>query len=166
MQVADGWEKQDRANYERLRIHMTHSVWRADLKLAEIIKLKGSFFKNMGFSLGGISYLYLEEVQHLSELQQVYLEVDGQILDREGMYNLVLKSMPHACYLTYMKLKVIRYLFILMHRQSNHQTTSIQFRTCGTLPCDTQHSFGALLATATSSVSMSCPFHALTWVAL
>eukprot|EP01032_Pedospumella_encystans_P024469 gene24469-27675_t len=110
MQSVEGSEKQDKVNYERLRHHMTHSIWHADLHLAEIVKLKGSFFKNMGFVRSGVMYLYPEEVQHLAELQQVYLERDGQVLDREGLYSLVLESMPHACYLAYLKLKNLKYI--------------------------------------------------------
>lgn len=116
LQATEGPDRQDRVNYERLRQHMTHSVWHADLQLAEIIKLKGSFFKNMGFVRNGIMYLYPEEVQHLAELQQVYLEVDGQVLDKQALYNLVLQSMPHACYLAYLKLKVYMLYSVLMGR--------------------------------------------------
>ena len=114
MHSVEGSEKQDKVNYERLRHHMTHSIWHADLHLAEIVKLKGSFFKNMGFVRSGIMYLYPEEVQHLAELQQVYLERDGQVLDREGLYSLVLESMPHACYLAYLKLKVYSTIVIFV----------------------------------------------------
>ena len=118
MQVVEGQERYDRVNYERLRQHMTHSVWHADLKMAEIVKLKGSFFKNMGFVKSGIMYLYPEEVQHLAELQQVYLEADGQVLDKQGLYNLVLQTMPHACYLAYLKLKVYVHVLLICARHS------------------------------------------------
>ena len=115
MQSVEGSEKQDKVNYERLRHHMTHSIWHGDIHLAEIVKLKGSFFKNMGFVRNGVMYLYPEEVQHLAELQQVYLEKDGEVLDREGLYSLVLQSMPHACYLAYLKLKVYISIISFMH---------------------------------------------------
>ncbi len=34
------------------------------------------------------------------------MEVDGVELNKEAMYNLLLNTMPHACYLSYLKLKV------------------------------------------------------------
>lgn len=109
LQAVEITERQDRSSYERLHSHMTHSIWRPVLERAEIIKLKGSFFKNMGFAENGAMYLYLEEVQHLAEKSQVYMEVDDVILSKEEMYNLVLKTIPHACYLAYLKLKVHSY---------------------------------------------------------
>ena len=107
--VTENSERQDVGTYERLRTHMTHSIWCEEFQSARIVKLKGSFFKNMGYVIKGELYLYLEEVQHLAEKQQVYMEVDGVELNKKAMYNLLLNTMPHACYLTYLKLKV--YIF-------------------------------------------------------
>ena len=98
---------------ERRRQHMTHTKWRPDLKFAEVLRLSGKFWKNHGFSINATSYLYPEEVMYLHEVNKAYVEFEGSVLTQHELYQLVLGAIPHACYLTYLRLKVRNHLKLL-----------------------------------------------------
>lgn len=91
---------------ERRRSHMAYGHWIPDEQLVKVIRLKGNFWKNHGFSIEASNYLNPEEALFLHERQQIYVEFSGKVLDKRSLYELVLASMPHACYLAYLKLKV------------------------------------------------------------
>lgn len=103
-------------NEERRRKNMACAQWVPELQLVKVVKLRGNFWKNHGFSLDSCAYLNPEEAMYLHERQQVYVEWNEQVLDKRALYELVLSSMSHACYLTYLKLKVKSYYYLYSAR--------------------------------------------------
>lgn len=95
---------------ERRRKNMACGHWMPDLHLVKIVQLKGNFWKNHGFSFDSTDYLNPEEAMFLHERQQIYVQMGELVLDKRSLYELVLASMPHACYLTYLKLKTLEYI--------------------------------------------------------
>ena len=91
---------------ERHRKWMAQGKWIESLKLVEVTKLKGNFWKNVGFNSKGTNYLYPEEALFLCEKKQLSVELDEKVLEMRVFYDLVLGSMPYPCYLSYMRLKV------------------------------------------------------------
>ena len=96
---------------ERRKKNMTHGKWLHDRNLVEVLRLTGNYWKNHGFSRGNVNYFYPDEALYLVEKHRVYVDLDEITLSREELYKLVLQVIPHACYLTYLRIKVL-YIFI------------------------------------------------------
>lgn len=131
---------------ERRRKNMACGHWVPDLHLVKVVQLKGNFWKNHGFSFESSDYLYPEEAMFLHERQQIYVQMGETVLDKRSLYELVLSSMPHACYLTYLKLKTLEYI-CLRHTRELRCFTVVQdvygttFYCFVNLMCTSNHSF-------------------------
>jgi hypothetical protein len=86
---------------------MAIADWQPESCLAEITTMKGNFWKVTGFNVGAHNYLYPEEALLLCEKRRMLVERGGEIVELPQLYPLVLQTVPLACHLTYMKLKVI-----------------------------------------------------------
>lgn len=93
-------------NKTRKNDSMAH-VQRTCSGLFEITKMKGNFWKQMGYSQNGKNYLYPEECLDLIEKRQLLLAVGDSILSVKEAYELIISAIGLPCYLTYVKLKVI-----------------------------------------------------------
>jgi hypothetical protein len=91
---------------------MAISQWQPESCLAEITTMKGNFWKVTGFNVGSHNYLYPEEALLLCEKRRMLVEREGEIVELPQLYPLVLQTVPLACHLTYMKLRVIADLLI------------------------------------------------------
>lgn len=91
---------------ERRRKHQAHVIWKPECGRAEVVRLTGNFWKTHGFSKAGINYLHAEEVMYLHQKDRLYVEHLGSIIDDQTLFGFVLTSIPLACYLAYVKLKV------------------------------------------------------------
>jgi hypothetical protein len=80
--------------------------WQNAIGVAQMVKMKGNFWKSMGFSINGKEFLYPEEALLLLEKNQIIISLDGHIIEKSMFYNIVLNFIPLPCYLTYAKLKV------------------------------------------------------------
>ena len=97
---------------DRHRKWMAQGNWVANLRLVEVTKMKGNFWKNCGFSIKDRNYLYPEEALFLCEKKQFLVENEGKALGNRALYDLVLGCMSYPCYLAYVRLKV-RYFFLV-----------------------------------------------------
>lgn len=75
--------------------------------IVEITKMRGNFWRVHGYSENQKSLLYPEEALYLVERQTLYVEHDGELCKFKDLYERVLSIVPLACYLVYLKLKVV-----------------------------------------------------------
>jgi hypothetical protein len=97
---------QNDAEIERRRKHMTHAIWRPQSALAEVVRQTGTYWKNHGFHREGKDYLNPEETMYLVEKDRVFVEYNSVVMQGNELYAYMLKCIPHACYLAYLRLKV------------------------------------------------------------
>jgi hypothetical protein len=90
----------------RLR-NMAGGQWSKEQKLVQIVKMKGSFWKNCGFTKNNVNYLYPEEALLLYEKGHLYVQSeDGTEMTTQELYHTVHTVIPRACYLAYARCKV------------------------------------------------------------
>jgi hypothetical protein len=77
----------------------------------EIIKIKGNYFKSMGYSLHGRNFLHYEEALLLVERRQLAMRRDTLDMTLKESYESITSFISLPCYLTYVKLKVILYIY-------------------------------------------------------
>lgn len=85
--------------------------------LVEILVMKGSFWKNMGFSSKGKNYLYPEEALYLFELDRLCIQsVDGKEMTVKSVFSTAVGSseLSLASYLVFTKLKVMLHCLSLL----------------------------------------------------
>lgn len=85
---------------------MACSTWLKDINLVKITIMKGNFWKICGHSNGIDNYLYPEEAVLLIEKNQLLSELDDKVIEIPLAYELLLQSVPLACYLAYIRLRV------------------------------------------------------------
>ena len=93
---------------------MAEAVWTPDPGVAELVSMRGNFWRVMGFSSNRRNYLQPEEALLLVEKAQlcVYpgpVELSEHI-PSSLFYEEILHYVPQACYLTYVKLKSLEYI--------------------------------------------------------
>jgi hypothetical protein len=89
----------------------SHGLWQSTLGLAQVIKLRGNFWKKFGFTINGINFLYPEEALYLYEKQQLVLSKNNDLTDqmnKQETYEVALAALPLPAYLSYLKLKVFQ----------------------------------------------------------
>lgn len=91
---------------ERRRKHMTECLWQPNIRLAEVIRQTGKYWKNCGFTRSNKSYFYPEEVLYLAEKDRLYVKDGSTVLEVQELYELILNYIPLPCYLAYVRLKV------------------------------------------------------------
>lgn len=75
--------------------------------ILRMTKIKGSFWRIMGHDRNGMSYLYPEEALYLLERKQLIASnEENNAIALSDFYQAVTHTIPLACYLTYVKLKV------------------------------------------------------------
>lgn len=103
-------------------------LWQTTLGLAQVIKMRGNFWKKLGFTINGINFLYPEEALFLYEKQQLVLSLHNDLkfeMNKKETYESVLAAIQLPAYLTYFKLKVgfiyITYVCFIRNRFFNGQ---------------------------------------------
>jgi hypothetical protein len=101
-----------KGNVESLIVKATKNKatakWINTLNCAEVIIMKGNFWKTFGFRSDGKNCLHGEEALYLVEKDQLAVFVEeGKYLSRDTLYNMVISDISLECYLTYAKLKVV-----------------------------------------------------------
>jgi len=86
------------------------ALWQPTLGLAQVVKLRGNFWRKLGFSINGVNFLYPEETLLLYEKQQLALSKQSDSIEnymnKEQVYDCVLNAISLSAYLAYFKLKV------------------------------------------------------------
>lgn len=81
----------------------------------ELARLKGGFWRTMGFSIGSRLFLHAEEALYLLERNQLIAVENGNIVDIPYFYDMVLqKRLILPCYMAYLKLKVISFIILIV----------------------------------------------------
>jgi tRNA-splicing endonuclease subunit sen54 N-term len=104
------------------------SIWVPDCKMVEISKMRGNFWRLMGFSLDHRDFLFPEEALLLLERGQLIITkpddcTNGVIHPHHKRYTLrefyalvITHTVPFQCYLAYTKLKGLQYI-VARHKQ-------------------------------------------------
>lgn len=102
----------EKQKYDRNSIlgSMATAIWSSELGLAEVVKMKGNFWKTTGFSINQRSFLYPEEALLLYDKKSILLLVESNRVSISTFYELVLEKIPLSCYLVYVKLKNLEYI--------------------------------------------------------
>ena len=92
-----------------VRVNSKHAAtgrWNDALGLVEIISMRGNFWTKVGFTINQKNFLYPEEALYLVERAQLFIDNKGGVLPSSLFYEIVVKKIKLAVYLTYVKLKV------------------------------------------------------------
>lgn len=100
------------------RRQVAEATWLPKLGLVELIKMRGNFWKVMGFSQNRKNYLQPEEALLLIEKAQLCVTNEElNHIPSSLFYDEVLYYIPQPCYLTYVKLKSLEYV-TFRHKQT------------------------------------------------
>lgn len=80
--------------------------WDGEFHRAEILKMKGNFWKTMGYSVKSLCYLRPEEALMLYEKGTIVVKQGEAIIPLDIFYDKVMEVIGLSCYLVYCKLKV------------------------------------------------------------
>lgn len=94
--------------------------WNPASGTVEIIQMRGNFWKTCGYSASRKNYLHPEEALILFEKGHLIVrDLNHCRIPFSLFYEDILRKIPFACYLAYLKLKVIFKLFLLKMKQPN-----------------------------------------------
>ena len=100
----------------------TDTTWLPEQRLVKVNKMKGNFWRYMGFTYNGNDFLFPEEALILLERGQLilnkpqgrgetFVHPHHRRFQLTDFYDIVIKTcVPYQCYLTYIKLKGLQYI--------------------------------------------------------
>ncbi len=91
----------------------TIAFWQRQLGLAQVTKLRGNCWRKHGFCINTTNFFYPEEALLLFEkgfLLVTKTAGGSDYLTKQELYEYVLEVISLACYLTYARLKVIKWI--------------------------------------------------------
>jgi len=110
-------ESSDRDIFSAKLKSATLACWHPELGLAEVTRMRGNFWRTVGFTINQRSFLYPEEALFLVERNTIIMMEDSKPLSNKVFSETIMKKIPLCCYLVYSKLKKYDYI-VVRHKNS------------------------------------------------